>query len=131
MIEPGKVTVELLFDNPVNYVLVTTILALLVGVLSAYAADRLADEAKREQARKENPEADTAQMWDLENGDISSVVAGFLAVVAVVLPLMNIIDQVGGFFGILAAAVGAGMGARKILPTVQNTFTSKIPNETP
>ncbi len=126
MINPGTITVELLVGDPVLYLILTVAAALLIGMVSAYVADRLADEAAKEAARKLNPTADTTNIYDLENGHITSVIAGALVVIGVVLPLMSTIDQVGGFFGILAAAVGAGLGARKILPAIQEAFVSKV-----
>jgi len=124
MITPGEITIELLLE-PQTYIIVTAISSIILCMISAYVADKFADEAEKEKARALNPGIDTSNIWVLENGDILSILAGFLTSIVFVLPLMNIIDNAGGFFGILSTSVLFGWGARKILPTIANSFVEK------
>ena len=124
MIIPGQITIEVLL-GPLNYIITTIVLSILLCMISAFYADKFADEAEKEKAKKENPSIDVSNIWVLEHGDSLSLAAGFLTAIVFVLPLINTIDAVGGFFGILSVAVLTGWGARKLLPAFADSMLNK------
>jgi len=124
MVMPGEFSLDL-FLSPEIYLAVTIFGSIILCMLSAYLADRFADEAAKEAALKENPSVDTKNIWVLENGDFLSLVAGLLTAIVVVLPLLNTIEAVGGLFGVFSISVLSGWGARKILPSLSNAFIER------
>jgi len=129
MIEVGKITLELLLNNPYSYLAVLYGVPLILGGVAAYFADRAADEKLKQESRAIDPLADTTQVYEFES--IRDPIAwGVLAVVVVVFPMANTLDQVGDWSVVWGAAVLAGMTSRAILTSMASKFLSKVTKET-
>lgn len=129
MIEVGKITVELLMNNPLYYMVFIYVGALALSAIAAWWADRQADNALKQESRKIDPLADTTQAYEFENVR-DPILAGMLACIVVVFPLASSLDQVGGWQGIYASAVLAGITARIILMKLAAQFVSKMSKQT-
>ncbi len=108
MIEPGKITLELLINNPLYYMVFVYIGALVLGGMAAWWADRQADNSLKQEARKIDPLADTTQVYEFEHIR-DPVLAGMLACIVVVFPLASSVDTVGGWQSVFSSAVLAGI----------------------
>ena len=125
MIEPGKITIELLLNSPYLYSIVLYGVPLLLGGLAAYFADRAADERLKHESRTIDPLADTTQAYEFEN--IRDPIAwGMMAVVVVVYSMASTIDAVGDWSAVWASAVLAGMVSRAILTKLAASFITKV-----
>lgn len=124
MIEPGEITLELLLNNPLYYMAFVYVGALTLSAIAAWWADRQADNALKQESRKIDPLADTTQTYEFENVR-DPVLAGMLACIVAVFPLAASIDTVGGWQGIYASAVLAGITARAVLSRLAAAFVTK------
>lgn len=125
MIEPGKITVELILNSPYLYFIVLYGVPLLLGGLAAYFADRAADEKLKQDSRTIDPLADTTQVYEFES--IRDPIAwGMMAVVVVVYPIASTLDAVGDFATVWASAVLAGLVSRAILMKLAASFITKV-----
>ena len=125
VIEPGKITLELLLSNPLYYMLFIHAGALLLSAMAAWWADRQADNALKQESRKIDPLADTTQVYEFENVR-DPILAGVLVCVAVVFPIASSIDTIGGWQGVYASAVLAGITSRMILRSLAAKFAAKV-----
>lgn len=126
VINPGEITLELLLgENPLYYMAFIYVGSLILTAIAAWWADRQADNALKQESRAIDPLADTTQVYEFENVR-DPVLAGMLACVVVVFPLAASIDTVGGWQGIYAGAVLAGITARVILMKLAASFITKV-----
>lgn len=125
MIEPGKITIEVLLNSPYLYLIVLYGVPLLLGGLAAYFADRAADEKLKQEVKVINPQADTTQAYEFEH--IRDPIAwGILAVVVVVYPMASALDEMGDWSVVWASAVLAGLASRAILMKLASSFITKV-----
>lgn len=125
VINPGEITLELLLgENPIYYMAFVYVGALVLAAVAAWWADRQADNALKQESRAIDPLADVTQVYEFENVR-DPVLAGMLACIVVVFPLAASIDTVGGWQGIYASAVLAGMTARVVLSRLAAAFVTK------
>lgn len=124
VINPGEITLELLLSNPLYYMAFVYVGALVLAAVAAWWADRQADNALKQESRKIDPLADTTQVYEFENVR-DPILAGMLACIAVVFPLAASIDTVGGWQGVFASAVLAGITARVVLSRLAAAFVTK------
>ena len=125
MIEPGKITLELLMLNSqYAYFIILYGASLLLGGLSAYFADRAADEKLKQDSRANDPLTDTTQVYEFEH--IRDPIAwGMMAVVAIVYPLAATLDQAGDWSTVWSSAVLAGLVSRAVLMKLASAFITK------
>lgn len=125
VINPGEITLELLLNNPLYYMVFVYMGALILASIAAWWADRQADNALKQESRKIDPLADTTQVYEFESIR-DPILAGMLACIVVVFPLAASIDVVGGWQAIYASAVLAGITARAILMKLAASFITKV-----
>lgn len=129
MIQPGYITLELILNNPLLYIIWIYLVPLVIGGLSAYFADRAADEKMKTDVRAKYPQTDISKdqldnIYEFEH--IRDPIAwGVLAVIVVVLPLTKQLDAIGDWTAIWSASVLAGLTSRAILMTMASRFLTK------
>lgn len=126
VINPGEISLELLLgENPLYYMLFVYAGAVVLAGIASWWADRQADNALKADARETDPMADTTQVYEFENVR-DPVIAGVLVCVVVVFPMASSIDTIGGWQGVYASAVLAGITARMILKSLAAKFAAKV-----
>ena len=125
VITPGVISLELLLNNPLYYMLFVYAGAGVLAGIASWWADRQADNALKADARIIDPLADTTQVYEFENVR-DPVLAGVLVCIAVVYPLAASIDTVGGWQGVYSSAVLSGIAARMILKSLAASFVTKV-----
>lgn len=129
MIEPGKITLELLLNNPLYYIVFVYLGALVLSAIAAWWADRQADNVLKAESRAIDPLADVTQAYEFEHIR-DPILAGVLVCIVVVFPLASSLDQINGWQMIFASAVLAGITARMVLMKLANQFVSKVTKQT-
>lgn len=124
VLNPGEITVELLLNNPAYYIAFIYVGSLILSAVAAWWADRQADNSLKAESRKIDPLTDTTQVYEFENVR-DPILAGILACIVVVYPLAASIDIVGGWQGVFASAVLAGITARVVLMKLASSFVTK------
>lgn len=119
MIEPGTVSLELILNNPLYYLLFVYVGAAVLSMLSAWWADREEDNKAKANAKIKNPaltqaELDNTYVYEKVS---DSLIAGLIVCVLAVFPLAQSLDSVAGWQAVFAAAIGAGLTARMKLMT--------------
>lgn len=125
MIEPGKLTLEILVSSPYLYLVVLYVIPLLLGGLTAYFADRAADEKLKQESRAIDLLADTTKIYEFEN--IRDPIAwGIFAVIVVVYPIAATLDSIGDFTTVWSASILTGIASRSILMKLVTSFITKV-----
>lgn len=118
MIEPGKITLELILGNPLYYMAWIYLAPLILAALAAYFADRAADEKLKAITGDPN-------MYEFENIR-DPIVWGIFACIVTVFPLTETLDAVGSWPTVWASAILAGLTSRAILMKLAGAFLTKV-----
>jgi len=127
MIEPGKITMELILNSPILYIGWIYLIPLIIGAAAAYFADRAADEHLKTEVKTVNPTITNEALNDVyEFEHIRDPIAwGILVVIVVVYPMASTLDTVGDWSTVWASAVLAGLVSRSALKTLAGRFRTK------
>lgn len=128
MIEPGKITIELLLGNPATYMGFLYVIPLILGALSAYFADRSADATLKNEAKESQPDISKEKLNDVyEFENIRDPIAwGMMAVIVIVYPVASTLDAVGDWAAVWSSAVLAGLVSRVVLMRLAASFITKV-----
>lgn len=128
MIEPGKISLELILNDPKLYMLWLYAIPLVLGSLAAFFADRAADSKLKNEARESDPTITKDKLDDVyEFEDIRDPIAwGILATIVVVFPMANTLDAVGDWGTVWASSILAGLTSRALLMKLAGSFIAKV-----
>ncbi|MDD3474316.1 MAG: hypothetical protein PHP08_00250 [Candidatus Dojkabacteria bacterium] len=124
MIEPGRITLELLI-GPDTYLYLSYILSPILSTIASWWADQMADESLRKKEKEKNPDVTDEELQNVYEFEHvrQPLIAGLLAGIAVVWTAIN---QTGlGLEGAAVLSIVSGLTARWYLEKLASIFISK------
>lgn len=122
MIEPGKITLELILNRPEYYLVWIYLIPVALSAVAAYFADRAADEKVDHDAKETNEAVVIYEFQSIKD----PIAWGAMAGIAFVLPMASTIDAVADWAGVWSFAIGIGLVARVALMRLAYNTAAKL-----